>query len=174
MVSASFSSTFRLMEAIEAEGDTEHMARACLTLIGRDLLSGQPPASLWQGRNGHEEGAPSDVLSLVTANQVRSAPDAPESDLARVTYARQGSRLIRFAVRNLHTTSWDAVEQSDVAEGVVGFNVRYYSGLAQVWTDEWDQSLKKLPKAVLVELTLIDSRRDTRTYSEWLPIPIQS
>jgi prepilin-type N-terminal cleavage/methylation domain-containing protein len=174
MVSTSFSSTFRLMEAIESEGDLDHMARSCLSVIANELTSGQPPASLWIGRNGNEDGMPSDILAFVTANHVRSSPNAPESDLTRVTYARQGSRLIRYAVPNLYTTSLDAVDQAELAVGVVGFNVRYYSGAAQLWTDEWDQSLKKLPQAVLIELILTNPKRETKTFVEWIPIPLQS
>jgi prepilin-type N-terminal cleavage/methylation domain-containing protein len=174
MVSTSFSSTFRLMEAVELEGDIDHMARSSLSLIAGELLSGQPPASLWLGRNGNEEGTPSDILAFVTANHVPALPDAPESDLTRVTYARQGSRLVRYAARSLYTNSLDAVDQEEVASGVAGFNVRYYSGVADVWIDEWDQTLKKLPKAVLIELTLVNPRNERKSYTEWVPIPLQS
>ncbi|TKB82257.1 MAG: prepilin-type N-terminal cleavage/methylation domain-containing protein [Nitrospira sp.] len=174
MVSTSFSSTFRLMEAIESEGDLDHMARSSLIVIANELISGQPPASMWLGRNGNEDGMPSDILAFVTASHVRSSPNAPESDLTRVTYARQSSRLMRYAVRNLYTTSLDAVDQAEIAVGVVGFNVRYYSGTTQLWSDEWDQTLKKLPHAVLIELTLTNPKNEAKTFIEWIPIPLQS
>jgi prepilin-type N-terminal cleavage/methylation domain-containing protein len=174
MVSASFSSTFRLMEAIESQGDLDHQARVCLNLIAHDLLAGQPPAAMWIGRNGSEAGTPSDVLAFVTATHVASAPDAPESDLTRVTYAREGSRLMRYAARSLYTTSLDAIDREEVAEGVAGFNVRYYNGPAGLWLDDWDSTLKKLPKALLIELTLVSANHVQRSYTEWVSIPLQS
>lgn len=174
MVSTSFSSTFRLMEAIESQGDLDHQARGCLNLIAHDLLSGQPPAALWIGRNGNEVGTPSDILAFVTATHIPSAPNAQESDLTRVTYAREGSRLMRYAARSLFTNSLDAIDREEIAEGVVGFNVRYYSGPTELWLDDWDQTLKKLPKAVLIELTLVNSHNVQKSYTEWVPIPLQS
>jgi hypothetical protein len=63
----------------------------------------------------------------------------------------------------------------DLVTGVVSFNVRYYDGDILAWVDEWHaQDKKVLPRAVRIELTLRNSRKETRTFTDWVVIPAQS
>ncbi|MEP6600561.1 MAG: type II secretion system protein GspJ [Nitrospirota bacterium] len=176
LVSLTFSSTFRILHATEDAHGREHQARTCLTLITEDLmmarLHGRFP---WNTRNAERDGQPSDLLAFVSASHVRYRPNVPEADLTRVLYTREGDRLARFSLRNLYGVLPAALERVDVATGVVAFNVRYYDGVSSVWVDEWDgQSRKTLPRAVMIELTLLNSRQEARTFVEWAVIPAQS
>ena len=176
LVSLSFSSTFRMLEAVEDDGGREHLARSCLTVIAQDLTTVRQQATApWIGRNGDLNGQPADILAFVSAGQVRSQPNAPESDLTRVLYAREGARLVRIATINPYIFTPEAVEQVDLATGVAGFNVRYYDRAAQTWLDVWEgQGRTTPPAAVLVEITLLNARKEARTYTTYVSIPSQA
>jgi type II secretion system protein J len=173
LVSVSFTTTFRMLEIVEDDGGREHMARSCLTLIAHDLTTArQQMSSPMIGRNGDMNGQPADVLAFLSAGQLRSRPNAQESDLTRVLYAREDNRLVRIATANPYIVTAESVERLDVAVGVAAFNVRYYDRALQVWTDVWEgQGRTTLPTAVRIELTLLNARKEPRTYTEYVTIP---
>lgn len=176
LVSVSFSSTLRIMDAVSDDGGREHLARSALSVIAQDLTTARlQPASPWMGRNAELNGQPADVMAFLSAGQVRSRPGAPEAELTRVLYTREENRLLRIAGVNAYIFTPDAVEQVDLATGVAGFNVRYYDRAAQLWVDVWDgQGRTTLPAAVMIELTLLNSRKQPRTYTQYVLIPSQA
>ena len=176
LVSVSFSTTFRMLEAVDDDAGREHLARGCLSIIAQDLtMARQQATAPWIGRNGDLNGQPADILAFASAGQVRSQPNAPESELTRVLYAREGTRLVRISTLNPYIFTPEAVEQVDLATGVAGFNVRYYDRAAQVWLDVWEgQGRTNSPAAVLVELTLLNARKEARTYTAYVSIPSQA
>lgn len=169
-------STFRIVRASEDGHDREHQARICLALIAQDLMMARLQRRFpWSTRNAEREGQPSDVLAFVSASHVRYRPNAAEADLTRVLYTREGDRLIRVSLRNIFGVLPAALERVEVATGVAAFNVRYYDSVSSAWVDEWDgQSRKVLPRAVMIELTLLNSRKEPRLFVNWATIPAQS
>jgi hypothetical protein len=66
------------------------------------------------------------------------------------------------------------VAQTELATGVAGFNVRYYDRGGKVWLDTWEgQGRTTLPGAVMVELTLVNARKEPRTYTAYVSFPWQ-
>ena len=176
LVALTFSTTFGILQTMEQEHGPEHQARICLMLIREDLMMARLQKRFpWSTRNGEHDGQPADLLAFVSASHVRYRDNAPEADLTRVLYTRDGDRLTRFSLRNLYGVLPGSLERVDLATGVVAFNVRYYDGTSSVWVDEWDgQSKKGLPRAVMIELTLLNSRNEPRTFLDWAMIPSQS
>ncbi|HJU06685.1 MAG TPA: GspJ family type II secretion system protein [Nitrospiraceae bacterium] len=175
IVALTFSSTTRILEAVQQDGGLEHRARICLGLITDDMLMARLQRRFpWSTRNGEFDGQPADMVAFVSASHVRYRDNAPEADLTRVLYVREGDRLSRISLRNLYGVLPGALERVDLATGVVAFNVRYYDGTLLAWVDEWDEDRKVLPRAVRIELTLRNSRKETRTFTDWVAIPAQS
>lgn len=173
LVGMSFASTFRIMDAIDADGERDHVARTVFSLIADEVTAGKRQGTGFLGRNGTLEGQPSDVLAFVTTAHIRSQPDRPESDVTRILYAREGGRLIRYALRNLQNFSLDAVDQVEMAQGVSGFNVRFLNRVTQSWVDEWNDRDSSVPLALMVELTLLNAANEPRSFTEWIWIQPQ-
>ena len=171
LVSVSFSTTLRLREAALDGGEREYMARNCLRLMAEELaVSRQHPASRWFGRNADYEGRPADLLLFNSAGHVRVQANVPEADVARLLYTREGDRLVRYALKNPYAFTVDSIDRTDLATGVVSFNVRYFDRRAGTWLDEWiEGSSGVFPIGVMIELTLRSGLRETRTYTAWLP-----
>ena len=176
LVSVAFSSTFSTLEAVRQDERRQHQARMSLSLIAQELMSGyRHPSVPWIGQDGEEGGEPADLVAFVSAGYVRYRTNVPGSDLIRVLYVREGDRLVRLSTRHLHGLSLESVEQVELAQGVMGFNVRYLDQGLKTWVNEWDgQRQKELPRAVMIELTLKNSRNESQTFTEWVTIPPQS
>src|SRR6185436_9733664 len=115
-------------------------------------------------------GQPSDIVSFSSAGHRRSQPNAAETELTRVLYARDESRLVRYEIVNPYVFTADAVEQIEVAAEVAGFNVRYYDRVGKVWQDSWGavQGQPALPGGAMIELTLLNSRKEPRTFTTYV------
>ena len=176
LVSLGFAGTFKALDAVTEDAGRDHQIRVVLGMLADELAASRRlPAFPWNGHNADLNGRPADVLAFVTAGHIRYRPDAPEGDMSRVLYSREGDRLLRLETRHLFGLSSEIVEQSELARAVSAFNVRYFDRNSQTWTDEWDSGLRHaLPDAVLVELTLLDAKQEPRTFSEWVTIPPQS
>lgn len=176
LVSLSFSSTFTILEAVNEEQGRSHQARLCLSRIADELIMARRQAtSPWIGRNGDQNGQPSDFLTFVSTSHVRNRANAPETDLTRVLYAREGTRLLRFARPNLYGLPQPVAEQVELAQGVVGFNLRYYDRVLSAWVDEWDgRNRNELPTAIMIELTFDHARNKPHTFTEWVTLPGQA
>jgi len=170
LVSLSFSTTLRLRETALEDGGREHAVRNCLRLMAEELaVSRQHPAGRWFGHNADQEGRPADLLVFSSAGHVRIRPNAPEADVARLLYTREGDRLVRYAVRNPYAFTTDAIDRTELAAGVVSFNLRYYDRRAGTWLDEWLEGPSgTLPLGVMIEITLLNGRQQSRTYTAWV------
>lgn len=176
VVSLSFSSTFKIFESVNADEGRSHLARQCLRRIADELMMARKHAAApWIGRSAEQNGRPADFLTFVSSSHVRTRPDAPETDVTRVLYAREGTRLLRFSRPNLYAVPQPVAEQLEMAEGVAAFNLRYYDRALGSWVDEWDgRARTELPPAVMIELTLTNASDEPRTFIEWVTIPVQA
>lgn len=174
LVTSTVFSTMRLSEEVDARDQTDRLVRIAFSTLTRDLLGAVPPSPTekdsFVGQNQDVNGLPADTATFLSFSHVRTLPDAPESDLARVSYAQQGPTLVRQEWRNLLSSAPEFSETEELATGLAGFNLRYYDG-AQ-WMDGWSAGVRKtLPAAVSVELTL--DTPDRRSYLLLIPFPKQ-
>lgn len=175
MVSLTFSGTLRMIETVREEQGQDRQARICLSLMAEDLMMARKhPQFPWSTRSGELEGRPADLLAFVSTGHARDVEPTQVTGPTRVLYTREGDRLTRLILRNLQATFPEAIERIDLATGVTGFDLRYYDDTLQEWVDEWDEESKKsLPRTVMIQLTLMNSRHQSRMYVEWATIPAQ-
>lgn len=175
MVSLTFSSTVRMVRTVNEEQEREHEARMCLSLIAEDLMMArQHPRFPWSTRNGEYEGQPADLLAFISTGHAWNGENTLEAGLRRVLYAREGDRLSRLTLRNLQGAFPGSIERIDLTTGVAGFDLLYYDETLQEWVDEWDEEARKsLPRAVMIQLTLMNSRAETRLFVDWAVVPAQ-
>jgi type II secretion system protein J len=173
IVSVSFATTLRLRDAALQEAEREHLARNALKLLADELMVGVVHSKgQWQGRTAEIDGRPADLLMFNTGTQPPIQTVAPEADIAMVAYTREKDRLVRYSLRNLHALTPDAVDRTDIARGVLAFNVRYFDQRAGVWLDQWAEDPKAaMPPGVLIELTVGGDQVPPRTYKAWVPTP---
>ncbi len=173
VVTATFASTIRVLEAGEEEGGFDRTARVSLSRLAHELsMGGAYPSFPWLGKNGVMNNAPSDLVAFVTTDPTLSGALGADGVPVRLVYARQDDRLVRFSTHHLYGVSAASFYQDEVAEGVRGFNVRYYDGKSRQWVDEWDsQVTKSPPQAVMVEVSLGNSGQEARNFTEWVLIP---
>jgi general secretion pathway protein J len=171
MVALAFSSTVRMVDAVNEEQRLERQARTCLSLIADDLMMARKhPRFPWSTKNGERDGQPADLLAFVSTGHGRGG-EPSEAGLSRVLYTRDGDRLSRLTLGNLYGTFPEAVELIDLATGVAAFDLRYYDDTLRAWVDEWDGKVRKsLPRAVMIQLTLRNSRQERRVYTEWATV----
>jgi general secretion pathway protein J len=124
----------------------------------------------WTGINGQQDGQPADSVAFLTMGQFRGADSAKDTELVRIVYTREGDRLLRFVRRNLYGLTDESVEQIELANKVKGFNVRYYDSKSNLWLDEWDGRGRESPKAILIELTLLQEKAELQTVRQWVAV----
>jgi general secretion pathway protein J len=176
MVSLTFAGTFRMVQIVHEEQGQERQARACLSFIAEDLMMARKHLRFpWSTKNGEREGQPADLLAFVSTRRASGDENRQESGLSRVVYTREGDRVSRFALRNLHGAIPEAIEQIDLMTDVVAFDLRYYDDTLRKWVDDWDGNVRKtLPRAVMIQLTVMNSRHERQTYIEWATISARS
>ena len=124
----------------------------------------------WMGINGLLDGQPADSIAFLTMGQFRGAESAKDTELVRIVYTREGDRLLRFVRRNLYGLADESIEQVELATKVKGFNVRYYDGKNNLWLDEWTGRGTESPKAILIELTLLQDKMELQTVRQWVAV----
>ena len=170
IVSVSFATTVRLRDAAMDNVAREHQARNTLRLMADELTVSRLHFKYrWFGRNGEEDGRPADLFAFSTAAHTRVQSNIAEADMAHVLYIREKTRLFRYSLRNPYAITAAAVDRTEIADGVLGFNVRYYSKRVGIWLDQWDEGQSAMPSGVLIELTLGNSPQSSRTYTAWVP-----
>ena len=175
MATLVFGSLYVTMSAIEtaqAKSADEQIVRRTLSLMIDELAVSESRATgPWMGINDQRDGQPADSLAFLTMGQFRGADSAKDTELVRIVYTREGDRLLRFSRRNLYSLTDESVEKIELATKVKGFNVRYYDGKSQLWLDEWDSRGKPgTPKAILLELTLLQGKEEPVTVRQWVAI----
>jgi general secretion pathway protein J len=164
--------TTSAMDAARAKSSDEQIVRRTLSLMIDELAVSQSRATgPWMGINDQRDGQPADSVAFLTMGQFRGADSAKDTELVRIVYTREGDRLLRFSRRNLYSLTDESVEKIELATKVKGFNVRYYDGKSQLWLDEWDSRGKPgTPKAILLELTLLQGKEEPVTVRQWVAI----
>lgn len=170
IVFGSLLTTTRVVDAGRAHAEREQTVRRILRFMADELSTGkQIPGFPWIGMNGTQEGQAADTVAFIGIGAGLGQSAAMDSESMRVVYTREGDRLMRFARRNLYGLTDESLEQIELADGVKGFNVRYFDGQTRTWTDEW-LPVGKLPKAVLLEITFAGSEAEPATVREWVAV----
>lgn len=164
--------TTSAMDAARAKSSDEQIVRRTLSLMIDELAVSESRATgPWIGINDQRDGQPADSVAFLTMGQFRGADSAKDTELVRIVYTREGDRLLRFSRRNLYSLTDESIEKVELATKVKGFNVRYYDGKSQLWLDEWDSRGKPgTPKAILLELTLLQGKEEPVTVRQWVAI----
>ena len=165
--------TTNAIDAARANSANEQMIRSTLRVMIDELSVGKnSPASPWMGINGQLEGLPADTIAFLTMGQYRGAESAKDTEMVRIVYTREGDRLLRYVRKNLYGLTDESVGQIELATKVKAFNVRYYDGTNRLWVDEWDgrTRLQSLPKALLIELTLLQENAELQTIRQWVAV----
>jgi general secretion pathway protein J len=174
MATVVFGSLYVTISAIDAarvKSADEQIVRSTLRLMN-DELSVSVGLSIgpWMGINAQYEGRPADSVAFLTMGQFRGADSAKDTELVRIVYTREGDRLLRFVRRNIYGLTDESVEQVELASKVKGFNVRYYDGKSKLWLDEWTGRGSEPPKAILLELTLLQEKAELQTVRQWVAV----
>jgi general secretion pathway protein J len=164
--------TTSAIESARAKSSDEQIVRRTLSLMIDELAVSESRATgPWIGINDQRDGQPADSVAFLTMGQFRGADSAKDTELVRIVYTREGDRLLRFSRRNLYGLTDESIEKVELATKVKGFNVRYYDGKSQLWLDEWDSRGKPgTPKAILLELTLLQGKEEPVTVRQWVAI----
>ncbi len=174
MATLVFGSLYVTMSAIEtarANSATEQIVRSTLRVMADELsVSESREVGPWMGINGLLDGRPADSVAFLTMGQFRGTESAKDTELVRIVYTREGDRLLRFVRRNLYGLTDESVELVELATKVKGFNVRYYDGKSKVWLDEWTGRGTDSPRAILIELTLLQDKAELQTVRQWVSV----
>src|SRR5215204_3192196 len=170
IVFGSLVTTTQVVDAGRAHSAREQMMRRVLRLMADELLiSRNTQVFPWIGTNATQEGQPADTVAFLSMTDGVGATMAVQSETIRVVYTRERDRLIRYTRRNIYGLTDESIDQLELADRVKAFNVRYFDGQARVWTDEWN-TLTKMPKALLLEVTFQPPDGEPWTIREWVNI----
>ncbi len=163
--------TTSAIDAARTKSANEQIVRSTLRVMTDELSFGESRANFpWTGINGTYDGQPADSVAFLTMGQFRGAESAKDTELVRIVYTREGDRLLRFVQRNLYGLTDESVEQVELANKVKGFNVRYYDSRSNLWLDEWDGRGRGAPRAILIELTLLQEKAELQTVRQWVTL----
>lgn len=175
MATLVFGSLYLTTSAIDtarSNSANEQIVRSTFRVMADELSVGEnSKAGPWMGINGLQDGQPADSVAFITMGQFRGAESAQDTELVRIVYTREGDRLLRFVRRNIYGLTDESVEQVEMATKVKAFNVRYYDSRSNLWLDEWDGDRQQgAPKAVLIELTLLQEKAELLTVRQWVSV----
>ncbi|NWF71837.1 MAG: prepilin-type N-terminal cleavage/methylation domain-containing protein [Nitrospirae bacterium] len=174
MATLVFGSLYVTLSAIDvarANSANEQIVRSTMRVMIDELsVAKESPAGRWIGVNALFDGQPADSVAFLTLGQFRGAESAKESELVRIVYTREGDLLLRFARKNLYGLTDESIERVELARKVKGFNVRYYDGKVNLWLDEWNSAVRGVPKALLLELTLLQQNEELQTIRQWVTV----
>jgi general secretion pathway protein J len=163
--------TTSAIDVARANSATEQIVRSTMRVMTDELSVGkESTAGRWMGINGLFDGQPADSVAFLTVGQFRGSDSTRDSELVRIVYTREGDLLLRFVRKNLYGLTDESLERVELARKVKGFNVRYYDGKANVWVDEWNGSVRGTPKALLLELTLLQENEELQTIRQWVTV----
>jgi general secretion pathway protein J len=165
--------TTSAIDAARASSANEQIIRSTLRVMIDELSLGKSSQTgPWMGINGQLEGQPADTVAFLTMGQFRGAESTKDTELVRIVYTREGDRLLRYIRRNLYGLTDESVGQIELANKVKAFNIRYYDDKNRLWVDEWDGRgrLQSVPKAILIELTLLQENAELQTIRQWVTV----
>ena len=165
--------TTSAIDAARANSANEQIIRSTLRVMIDELSVGKNSQnSPWMGINGQFDGQPADTIAFLTMGQFRGAESTKDTEVVRIVYTREGDRLLRYVRKNLYGLTDESVGQIELATKVKAFNVRYYDEKNRLWVDEWDGRgrLTSVPKALLIELTLLQENAELQTIRQWVTV----
>jgi len=165
--------TTSAIDAARANSANEQIIRSTLRVMIDELSVGKNSQnSPWMGINGQFDGQPADTIAFLTMGQFRGAESTKDTEVVRIVYTREGDRLLRYVRKNLYGLTDESVGQIELATKVKAFNVRYYDEKNRLWVDEWDGRgrLQSVPKAILIELTLLQENAELQTIRQWVTV----
>jgi len=165
--------TTNAIDAARASSANEQIIRSTLRVMIDELSVGKnSQTSPWMGINGQFDGQPADTIAFLTMGQFRGAESTKDTEEVRIVYTREGDRLLRYVRKNLYGLTDESVGQIELVAKVKAFNVRYYDEKNRLWVDEWDGRgrLKSVPKALLIELTLLQENAELQTIRQWVTV----
>jgi general secretion pathway protein J len=165
--------TTSAIDAARANSANEQIIRSTLRVMIDELSVGKnSQTSPWMGINGQFDGQPADTIAFLTMGQFRGAESTKDTEEVRIVYTREGDRLLRYVRKNLYGLTDESVGQIELVTKVKAFNVRYYDEKNRLWVDEWDGRgrLKSVPKALLIELTLLQENAELQTIRQWVTV----
>lgn len=165
--------TTSAIDAARANSADEQIIRSTLRVMIDELSVGRSSQAIpWMGTNGQFEGQPADTIAFLSMGQFRGAESAKDTELVRIVYTREGDRLLRYVRKNLYGLTDESVGQIELASKVKAFNVRYYDEKNRLWVDEWDGRGRgqTVPKALLIELTLLSENAEIQTIRQWVTV----
>jgi general secretion pathway protein J len=163
--------TTSAIDAARANSASEQIVRSTLRVMIDELSVGvSPKTGPWMGINGQQDGQPADSVAFLTMGQFRGTESSKDTELVRIVYTREGDRLLRFVRRNLYGLTDESIEQVELANKVKAFNVRYYDSKSKLWLDEWTGRGSESPKAILLELTLLQANAEPHTIRQWVAV----
>lgn len=169
IVFGSLISTTRAVDAGREHATKEQRLRQILRLMAEEIaLSKKDTVFPWVGMNGTQDGQPADTVAFLALSRATTSTTMKESENVRVVYTRERDRLIRFTRRNLYGLTDESVDQTELADRVSGFNIRYYDGQSRIWLDEWQ--IPTPPTALLLEITFQQPDTLPWTVREWVTI----
>jgi general secretion pathway protein J len=163
--------TTSAIEAARANSANEQIIRSILRVMIDELSVGKNSlAGPWMGINGQFDGQPADTIAFLTMGQFRGAESTKDTEEVRIVYTREGDRLLRYVRKNLYGLTDESIGQIELVTKVKAFNVRYYDEKNRLWVDEWDGRgrLTSVPKALLIELTLLQENSELQTIRQWV------
>ncbi len=172
LVFGSLYATTSAIDTVRTQSANEQIVRSTLRVMADELSVSAPPTKElpWVGINALYDGQPADTIAFLTMGEFRGAESVKNTETVRIVYIREGDRLLRFARKNLYGMTDESVEQVELATRVKGFNVRYYDSKSNLWLDEWDGQRLGTPKAILIELTLLQEKTELQTVRQWVAL----
>jgi len=172
LVFGSLYATTSAIDTVRTQSANEQIVRTTLRIMADELSVSvaSTTATPWVGINALYDGQPADTIAFQTMGEFRGAESAKDTELVRIVYTREGDRLLRFVRKNLYGLTDESVEQVELANQVKGFNIRYYDKTSNLWLDEWDGARPTSPKAILIELTLLQNKTELQTVRQWVAV----
>lgn len=172
LVFGSLYATTSAIDTVRTQSANEQIVRSTLRVMADELSVSvaSTTATPWLGINALYDGQPADTIAFPTIGEFRGAESAKDTELVRIVYTREGDRLLRFVRKNLYGLTDESVEQVELANQVKGFNIRYYDKTSNLWLDEWDGARPSSPKAILIELTLLQNKTELQTVRQWVAV----
>lgn len=172
LVFGSLYATTSAIDTVRIQSANEQIIRSTLRVMADELSVSvaSTTATPWVGINALYDGQPADTIAFPTMGEFRGAESAKDTELVRIVYTREGDRLLRFVRKNLYGLTDESIEQIEMAGQVKGFNIRYYDKTSNLWLDEWDRTKTGSPKAILIELTLLQNKTELQTIRQWVAV----
>ncbi|MBI3353673.1 MAG: hypothetical protein HY034_02115, partial [Nitrospirae bacterium] len=165
----------------EAVDDINSTARVIFLKLMDDINSAYLTGKdvIFVGDSKRDKELPQDSLSLTSLSNLRMVKDAKETDLHEIgyylkedyDYQRQEKRLSLFR-REKKTIGIEPVYE--LTDEIAGLRFSYFDSANSKWKDTWDSRSPTtgLPRAVEVEIVLLDADKKKRIFKTIIDVPM--